>query len=145
MASAAMAMWIARTEPGGIVAAFHDRCWRLEIAKRTTLDGACASIDYEQRTPDASLPIEDALARRLAVDAFVILTDNKAWAGDKHPFQALQRYRAATGIAAKLVLVAGAEKRLLAEGANDAFRMEIAGFDPSVPGVIANFVRQYSE
>jgi 60 kDa SS-A/Ro ribonucleoprotein len=84
----------------------------------------------------------DALSRQLTVDAFVILTDNKTWAGDEHPLRALQVYRAATGIAAKLVVVAMAAKHLPITGSNDTLQMDVAGFDASVPGVIADFIRQ---
>jgi 60 kDa SS-A/Ro ribonucleoprotein len=142
MASAAMGMVIARTEPDGMIAAFDERCWYVDITKRTTLDGASAAIEREHGWADASLPIMDALSRQLTVDAFVILTDNKTWAGDEHPLRALQVYRAATGIAAKLVVVAMAAKHLPITGSNDTLQMDVAGFDASVPGVIADFIRQ---
>lgn len=139
-ASVTMAMAVARTEPDGIIAAFHDRCWYVDITKRSTFDGACAAIEREDRWADASLPIMDALARRLSVDAFVILTDDKTWAGDKHPLKTLQMYREATGIAAKLVVVTTAARRLPIGASNDALQLDIAGFDASVPRVIADFI-----
>ena len=54
------------------------------------------------------------------MDVFVVYTDNETWAGEVHPHQALRAYRQRTGIPA---------------------RLDIAGFDAAVPGLIAEFAR----
>ncbi len=54
---------------------------------------------------DCALPMLYALEQRLAVDVFVVLTDNETWCGDVHPAEALRRYRSATGLDAKLAVV----------------------------------------
>jgi 60 kDa SS-A/Ro ribonucleoprotein len=141
MASAALAMAFAKTEPECIIAAFHDRIWNLDITRQDRLDRACAAIVREPCGTDASLPIEDALDRKLAVDAFVLITDSETWAGATHPVQALERYRRETGIAAKLVVIAMAANQYSIADPNDAFQMDVAGFDASVPGLVANFIR----
>jgi 60 kDa SS-A/Ro ribonucleoprotein len=39
-------------------------------------------------------------------DAFIIYTDNETWYGNIHPSEALDNYRSATGIDAKMIVVA---------------------------------------
>jgi 60 kDa SS-A/Ro ribonucleoprotein len=69
------------------------------------------------------------------------MTDNETWAGDQHPVEALEKYRQATGIPAKLVVVSMASNEFTMTDPNDSLQMDVVGFDASVPGVIANFVR----
>lgn len=141
MASAALAMVFARREPHCTIAAFHDRIWHVDITRADRLDGAAEAIVRAPRGTDASLPMEDALARNLAVDAFVILTDNETWAGERHPAQALERYRRATGIPARLAVIAMAANAYSIADPEDAFQMDAAGFDASVPQVLAEFLK----
>ena len=140
-ASAGLAMAFARREPKCNIAAFHDRIWHVDIAPRARLDQAVPVIVHEPRETDASLPIVDALKRGLAVDAFVIVTDDGTWGGQQHPGQALERYRRTTGIPAKLVVIAMAAERCGIANPDDAFQMDVAGFDASVPAVVGNFIR----
>ena len=88
-----------------------------------------------------TLPLHDAQNRNLAVDAFVIVTDNQTWTGAEHPAQALQHYRQSSGIAAKLVVIALAANRYSSADPNDAFQMDVAGFDASVPEIVTEFVK----
>ncbi|MBZ5608367.1 MAG: TROVE domain-containing protein [Acidobacteriia bacterium] len=140
-ASAALAMVFARTELHCTIAAFHDQIWHAGITRQHRLDRACEAIVCEPRGTDASLPMRDALERGLAVDAFVIVTGNPAWSRDRDPVQALERYRRQTGIAAKLVVIAMAANQCSIADPNDAFQMDVAGFDASVPQVVSNFIR----
>jgi 60 kDa SS-A/Ro ribonucleoprotein len=141
MASAALAMLFVRSEPGCTIAAFHDEIFPVDITRKDRVDRACSAIVREPRGTDASLPMQDALERGLVVDAFVIVTDSETWAGDRHPVQALHRYRRTTGIAAKLVVIAMAANGYSIADPNDALQMDVAGFDASVPQVVADFVR----
>ncbi len=141
MASAALAMMFVRTEPECTIAAFHDEISPVDITRKDRVDRACAAIVREARGTDASLPMQDALERGLAVDAFVIVTDNETWAGDQHPVQALDRYRRSTGIAAKLVVIAMAANGYSIADPNDALQMDVVGFDASVPEVVVQFVK----
>jgi 60 kDa SS-A/Ro ribonucleoprotein len=140
MASAALGMVFAKREPAAIIAAFHDRIWHVDITRADRLDRAVEAIVRESRATDASLPMQDALDRKLAVDAFVIVTDNETWAGDKHPAQALERYRQSTGIIAKLVVIAMAANGYSIADPDDALQLDVAGFDASVPQVVAEFI-----
>jgi 60 kDa SS-A/Ro ribonucleoprotein len=138
--AAAMAMVFARTESNYVISAFHDRIWPVDISRKDRLDRACAAIVHEPCAADASLPFKDALERGLEVDAFVLLTDSKTWAGDAHPVQAFERYRQESGIASKLVVIAMAASRCSIMDPNDALQMEVVGFDAGVPGVVARFI-----
>jgi len=140
-ASAVLAMMFARTQPACKIAAFHDEVSKVDIGRKDSFDWACEAIRHEPRDTNASLPIRDALDRGLAVDAFVILTDNEAWSGDEHPGKALAEYRRATGIAAKLVVIAmAASGDYSVIDRNDPLQMEVVGFDHTVPGVLADFL-----
>ena len=89
---------------------------------------------------DCALPMTEALRRRWAVDAFVVYTDSETWAGPIHPAQALREYRARTGIAAKLVVVAMASNGFTIADPDDAGMLDVVGFDTATPQVIADFV-----
>jgi len=113
----------------------------VDITRRDRLDRACAAIERASLPTDASRPMLDALERKLAVDAFVILSDSGNWAGPKHPLQALEHYRRRTGIPARLVVVAMAANQFSIADPGDAYQMDVAGFDASVPALVANFIR----
>jgi len=80
--------------------------------------------------------LRDAGDRGIAVDAFVIGTADTRSLSDP-----LQRYRRSSGIAAKLVVIAMDSEVCNATDPDDALQLGIAGFDASVPQVIANFLR----
>ena len=141
MGAAAMAMVFARSEPNYTISAFHDRIRQIAIGPEDGLEAACAAIAHEPRATDASLPFEDALARGLEVDAFVLITDSETWGGPQHPVQALERYRKESGIVAKLVVIAMAANRFTIADPNDALQMDVVGFDAAVPVVVAGFIR----
>ena len=91
---------------------------------------------------DCSLPMRYALERRLPVEAFVVYTDSETWAGPVHPVQALREYRAATGIAAKLVVVGMVSNRFSIADPDDAGMLDVGGFDAAARAVIADFIRR---
>ena len=67
----------------------------------------------------------------------MIYTDSETWAGDIHPVEALRRYRAATGIAARLIVVGMVANRFSIADPDDAGMLDVVGFDTSTPEVIA--------
>jgi 60 kDa SS-A/Ro ribonucleoprotein len=140
-AAAALAMMFTRKETRCTVAAFNDRIRPVNIEADDRLVQACQAIGHSPRDTDGSLPMVDALERGIAVDAFVIVTDDESWAGDRHPAQALERYRRTTGIAAKLVVISMAAGRCGIADPDDAFQIDVAGFDATVPGVVSDFIR----
>jgi 60 kDa SS-A/Ro ribonucleoprotein len=121
-ASAALAMTFARREP---------RCtiWPAGITRKDRLDRVCDLIGTEGHFFEPSLPMQ-------AMDAFIIVTANHRNVGD-----AWERYRRSSGIAAKLVVIALDSETRNVTNADDALQLGIAGFDATVPQVIANFLR----
>ncbi len=124
-ASAALAMVFARREP-------HCTIWPAGITRRDRFDRVREVIG----SVNPAQPMQDAEDRGLAVDAFVIVTASEGSVAD-----ALERYRRSSGIMAKLVVIAMDSDRCNATDPDDAFQLGIAGFDASVPQVVAEFLR----
>lgn len=90
---------------------------------------------------DCALPILQALETGETVDTFVVITDNETWAGKIHPSEALRRYRAQTGIPARLVVVAlHSTAHTIADPA-DAGMIDICGFDAALPRLVVDFAQ----
>jgi 60 kDa SS-A/Ro ribonucleoprotein len=81
-----------------------------------------------------------ATEKKLAVDVFVVYTDNETWFGEIHPTQALAKYRQATGINAKLIVVGTTATCFSIADPNDAGMLDVVGFDASVPAVMTQFL-----
>lgn len=144
LASCAMALVTARTERQTHAIAFTTSIHDVDIGRWTTLRGAVAEsarlADQMGRT-DCAQPMLYAKRRKLAVDCFVIYTDNETWAGNVHPKVALEDYRQATGIPAKLVTVGMVSNGFTIADPNDAGSLDVVGMDSSAPAVIADFCR----
>ena len=80
-------------------------------------------------------------ATRSAVDAFIVYTDNETWAGNIHPYQALEQYRREMGIPAKLVVVGMTATEFSIANPDDAGMLDVVGFDTAAPAVMADFIR----
>lgn len=70
---------------------------------------------------------------------FQIYTDNDTWAGDIKPFQALRDYRQKMGRDAKLAVIATYASEFTIADPSDKGMLDVAGFDTSVPNVLASF------
>jgi 60 kDa SS-A/Ro ribonucleoprotein len=153
-ASAAMALVTAATEPRQFFTAFtagsHPSMHAgfptglstLAISPRQRLDdvlAATASLSFGGT--DCALPMLEARRRGWEVDVFVIYTDSETWAGPVHPAQALRQYRDASGIAAKLVVVAMASNGFTIADPQDAGMLDVVGFDAATPALIGDFAR----
>jgi 60 kDa SS-A/Ro ribonucleoprotein len=148
--SAAMAMTIARTEPAHIIRGFTRATgsygWRdsgltdLGISARTDLATAMRNVQrHNWGGTDCSLPMTWALANKVEVDTFVVITDNDTWAGDIHPFQALKEYRRKTGIDARMAVLGVQATDFTIADPSDAGMMDFVGFDSNAPRVLADF------
>jgi 60 kDa SS-A/Ro ribonucleoprotein len=114
----------------------------LRISPRMRLDDAVREVsDLPFGRTDCALPMLYALERKLAVDTFVVITDNETWAGTMHPHQALERYRKAMGIDAKLIVLATSASKFTIADPGDPGMIDIAGFDAAVPGLVTEFSR----
>lgn len=142
-ASSAMAMVTARSEASYYIAAFQERLVPLSISPRERLDDIC------QRThglpfggTDCAQPMLDAMAKKLAVDVFIIYTDSETWFGDIHPVQALRQYRQKMGIPAKLAVLGLVANEFSIADENDKNMMDFVGFDTAVPTLLADFAKE---
>jgi 60 kDa SS-A/Ro ribonucleoprotein len=115
----------------------------LNISPRMTLLRAMAETQrHNFGSTDAALPMLYALSKGLEVDCFTVMTDNETWAGAIHPMEALKQYRKKTGIAAKLIVVGMTSTGFTIADPNDAYSLDVVGFDSSAPAVMADFARK---
>jgi 60 kDa SS-A/Ro ribonucleoprotein len=149
-ASAAMALVTLAAEPDtevvaprpGMFVGHRDGLTPLPLSPRQRLDDAVARIsNLPFGGTDCALPMLYALETRRSIDTFVIYTDSETWAGGIHPVEALRRYRATSGIAARLIVVGMVANRFSIADPNDAGMLDVVGFDTSTPEVIGGFSR----
>lgn len=155
-ASAALALVTAAVEPAYHLVGFtgtgpQHNLWSyrslpalepLTLSPRQRLDDVLRYVNGLPFGPtDCALPMLYALEHGLEVDAFVIYTDNESWAGRIHVHEALRRYRARTGIPARLVVVGMTATSFTVADPADAHSLNVVGFDTSTPQLISDFVR----
>lgn len=66
--------------------------------------------------------------------------DNETWAGRITPTQALQQYREAMDIPARLIVMAFSATDFTIADPADAGMLDVAGLDSGVPAIVAEFV-----
>lgn len=141
--SAAMSLITAATERQTHIVGFGTSIMPLNITPRQRLDAVIRTISgLPFAGTDCSQPMLYALERKLEVDTFVVYTDNETWAGRIHPVQALKKYREATGIPAKLIVVGMVSNEFTIADKNDRGMLDICGFDTNAPAVMADFARE---
>jgi 60 kDa SS-A/Ro ribonucleoprotein len=142
VAAGALALVTASVEPRTHIMMFDRGMWPADITPRDRLDSAVRKVsNINGGGTDCSLPMLYALEKGLAVDAFVVLTDNETWAGRCHPVQALKQYRQKTGIPAKLVVVGMTATGFSIADPDDAGMLDVVGFDAGAPVAMADFIR----
>jgi 60 kDa SS-A/Ro ribonucleoprotein len=110
----------------------------------TRTESQCTVGSFEGPPAILLQAIDDVLDRGLTVDAFVILTDRQRReenADQRAEGRTLDRYRLSTGIRAKLVVIAMASDHCNMTDPYDSLQMSVAGFDASVPEIVAEFIR----
>ena len=140
--AAALALTHVRTDASvrvqGVLRSLHrstDRAGRFGCVNRQPYE----QLPFERT--DCALPMLYALENRLAIDVFVVYTDNETWSGTAHPVEALRTYRERTGIPAKLVVAGLTSTGFTIADPNDAGTLDVVGFDSAAPALIANFSR----
>lgn len=88
---------------------------------------------------DCAQPMIYAKQKQLKVDVFIVYTDNETWAGKIHPFKALEQYRKAMGIDARLIVCAMAANKFTLADPDDSGMLDMAGFDSAGPQIIRTF------
>ncbi len=141
-ATAALAVVAARTEPWTAIMGFADSFRDLGITARDRVDVATRKVSgLTFGSTDASVPMTWALQNKIQVDTFVVLTDSETWAGNIQPVQALDKYRQATGIGAKLIVVGMTSTGFTIADPNDAGMLDVVGFDGATPAFMAKFAK----
>lgn len=139
-AAAALAMATVAVEPHVTTLAFTTKPQVIDLSTRRRLDDILA---YTRSLPfggtDCAVPMEWARHHDLEVDVFVVYTDSQTWAGRRHPMEALRAYRQASGIDAKLCVAALTATDVSIADPLDPGTLDVAGFDASVPRLIAMF------
>jgi len=142
IAAAGLSLALSRTEREVYVAAFQHQMGRFDLRPGETLWDVRERLRALPFGPaDAAQPMLDAIEKNLSIDCFIVLTDSETSFGPVTPMEALDRYREASGIPAKLV-VAG----LLSHGfeladSQDGGTLDLVGFDRDAPRVLADFAR----
>lgn len=154
MAAGVLAMLAARLEERHVIRGFAggfshnlyvsresvERMIDLPISASSSFaDALRAMTDQNFGRTDCALPMLDALENGLEVDVFYVLTDNETWCGSIHPSQALKRYRAKTGINAKLAVVAMTATDYSIADPADGGMLDLVGFDSAAPEILRSF------
>jgi len=112
------------------------------LRRGMTLDQFIAATNAPFGATDCSLPMLRAMEEGLDVDVFIVMTDSETFAGKVHPQVALEEYRKkANKPDAKLIVVGMTANCLTIADPNDRNTLNLAGFDASMPEIIAMFVR----
>lgn len=108
----------------------------IQLAKRSL--GTAITTNAFGHT-DCALPMLDAIEKGIEADVFCVYTDNQTWAGNIHPFRALEMYRQKTGINAKLVVVGMTSTGFSIAKPDDPNSLDVVGFNTSTPQAISAF------
>jgi len=130
-AAATMAMEFARADAHSHIALLDREPAFLDITKTAKLQQVSRAVTSAARTADPCTAITHATQNEMHVDAFVFFSSHL-------PLRALEVYREHTGIPAKLVIVTSEATDF--EGAVPEYVMRVAGFDPTVPRAIRQFI-----
>lgn len=136
----AVAMTIARTEPYSDIVGFASGITDLGITGKTSLAEAMRKVQKNNfGGTDAAAAINYASRNKIAVDTFVIITDNETYGGSIKPFQALKKYRDQTGIAARIAVLGVASTDFTIADPTDRGSMDFVGFDSNAPRALRDF------
>ena len=156
--AAVLALITAKTEPNYYTAGFscegasRRKGWGfygsnamlpLNISARDSIESVMSKTDaMPMGGTDCSLPMKDALAKRMPVDVFMIITDSETHSGrDGHPVAALREYRSKMNIPAKMVVVAMTSTGFSIADPDDTGMLDVVGFDTMTPSIIADFIK----
>lgn len=136
-ASAALAMVTLRTEENCVIKGFTGKLVDLGLNKKMDLPSVTRKISgLPFGSTDCAQPMLDAINNNYKIDCFIIYTDNETWYGNIHPMQALNKYRNATGIDSKLIVVGMTSTQFSIADPNDKGCLDIVGFDTVIPDLV---------
>ena len=134
------AMNILKREEHFIIKGFNKKMQDININPSSSLKEVLEvmrSVDWG--STDCSLPIIDAMDRKIPIDVFICITDNETWSGRLHPFEALKDYRKKMGINSKLIVLATSPTKFTIADPRDPYMLDVAGFSSDVPNIISEF------
>ncbi|KAH0618320.1 hypothetical protein JD844_017410 [Phrynosoma platyrhinos] len=138
--AAAMCMVVARTEKDSHIVAFSHEMVPCPVTEDMTLSQVLKKMsEIPMGATDCSLPMLWAQKAGVAVDVFIVFTDNETFAGDIHPATALRQYREKMGIPSKLIVCGMTSNSFTIADPDDRGMLDICGFDTGAPDVIRNF------
>ncbi len=112
---------------------------KLDISPRRRLDDNIKAITgLPFGGTDCALPMVWATKNRQEFGVFRIYTDNETGAGDIHVDQALERYRQAMGVDARLEIVSMTATGTSLCNPDDPRQLDVSGFDSTVPQLLAD-------
>ncbi|KAL0966790.1 hypothetical protein UPYG_G00300180 [Umbra pygmaea] len=141
VAAAAMAMVLARTEAETHVVAYSEGsvvpC--TISADMSLCDVVAELVKIPSGYTDCSLPILWASENGVAVDMFIVFTNNPCWYCKANPAECLRTYRKKTGIFSKM-MVCGltSNGHSIADPAEDRGMLDLCGLDLGAVDVIHN-------
>jgi 60 kDa SS-A/Ro ribonucleoprotein len=135
-----MAFVTMKTEPAARLLSFDTRVTEVQIAADTSLERFVTRLPNLGGGTDCALPMLWAQHVGAQPDAVVTFTDNETWAGDRRVSDALAALRRATSKPVKVVTAAVTATGYDVVDPADPLALGIAGFDASVPSIIADFV-----
>ena len=116
-----------------------------KIRPEMTIQDAIKATDVPFGATDCALPMTEALKmytlNGIVFDVFCVYTDSETYAPTIHPQVALEQYRKATGVDAKLIVVGMTANNLTIADPKDKNTLNLAGFDTATPELISMFVR----
>jgi 60 kDa SS-A/Ro ribonucleoprotein len=140
-ATAALSLVHANVEEDYHVFGFADSFRDLGIRKGMTLvEATRRAVMNNFGSTNISLALQYALDNKLDVGGFIVMTDNECNTG-RHANLALREYREKRVEDARLVVVATTATSYTVNDPNDKFGLDVVGFDPTVPSLIADFIR----
>lgn len=146
VASTAMAMVVARTEPNYSVVAFTTEITPIDYVRKNS--SLVDIIEKTARLPfggtDCAQPILYAQKNKIPVEVFQIFTDNDTWGGAIHASEALKQYRRETGINAKMVVNGMTSTGFTIADPTDPGMLDVCGLDTATPQIIRSFTNDWS-
>ncbi|CAI4221830.1 unnamed protein product [Auanema sp. JU1783] len=106
------------------------------------IDQICNHMDTLQMgSTDCAQPMLWAAENNKKFDVFIVYTDCETYYGTVHPYEALRKYREASGITdARLIVMGMTATSFTIADPSDAGMLDIVGFDSAVPQLIHEFV-----
>jgi len=138
-----LALVMANTEPAwGLYGFASSGLYPLTISPGQRLDDVMrVMLRHGHGGTDCAAPMEWARKNRVEVDTFRVITDNETWFGSVHPHQALDNYRQAMGIDARLQVISVTATGTSIARPDEPRELDVAGFDSDVPQLLANHAR----